>query len=196
MSETLQETIHPDAQREVDILTAESEIYPASEGVVQYANYPNYLELRQQALADTLNFWDDQAKTFIDWFEPYEKILDDSNPPFFKWFVGGKVNIAYNALGRHVKTWRRNKLALIWVGEDGQERLYSYQGLWREVNQFANVLRSMGVKKGDTVTIYMGRVPELPIAMLAVAKIGAIHSVVYGDFSEQALADRITGRPK
>jgi acetyl-CoA synthetase len=106
--------------------------------------------------------------------------------------VGGKVNIAYNSLDRHVKTWRKNKLALIWQGEDGQERLYSYYGLWREVNQFANVLRSMGVKKGDTVTIYMGRVPEMLIAMLAVAKIGAIHSVVYGGFSEQALADRIT----
>ncbi len=90
------------------------------------------------------------------------------------------------------KSWRKNKLALIWEGEDGEQRTYSYFKLWKEVNRFANVLKSMGVKRGDTVTIYMGRVPELPIAMLATAKIGAIHSVVYGGFSEQALADRIT----
>ncbi len=90
------------------------------------------------------------------------------------------------------KSWRKNKLAMIWEGEDGTQRTFSYFKLWKEVNRFANILKSMGVKKGDTVTIYMGRVPELPIAMMATAKIGAIHSVVYGGFSEQALADRIT----
>jgi acetyl-CoA synthetase len=119
-------------------------------------------------------------------------VLDSSKAPFFKWFVGGKTNIVHNALDRHVKSWRKNKLALLWEGEDGEQRTYSYFKLWKEVNRFANVLKAMGVKKGDTVTIYMGRVPELPIAMLATAKIGAIHSVVYGGFSEQALADRIT----
>ncbi|MBZ0289732.1 MAG: acetate--CoA ligase, partial [Anaerolineae bacterium] len=98
---------------------------------------------------------------------------------------------ALNALDRHVKTWRKNKLALIWEGEKGDTRSYSYWRLWQEVNKFGNVLRSMGVKKGDRVTIYMGRTPELMIAMLACAKIGAVHSVIYGGFSEQAIADRI-----
>ena len=125
------------------------------------------------------------------WFEPWTKVLDDSNKPFYKWFVGGKTNIVYNCLDRHVETWRRNKLALIWEGENGEKRTFSYHALNREVCMFANVLRSMGVKKGDRVTIYMGRVPELAIAMLACAKIGAVHSVVYGGFSVEALHGRI-----
>ena len=119
-------------------------------------------------------------------------MLDESNAPFYKWFVGAKTNIVHNALDRHVKTWRKNKLALIWEGEPGDKaHLLATYRLWQEVNRFANVLRSMGVQKGDRVTIYMGRIPELPIAMLACAKIGAMHCVVYGGFSEQALADRI-----
>ncbi len=191
MDNGLESTVHPDAQREVEILAAESEIYPPPEAVVAQANVPNYLELREQALEDLEGFWDARAQEMIDWFEPYEKVLDRSGAPFYKWFVGGKTNLAYNALDRHVTTWRRNKLALIWEGEDGTQRTFSYYRLWQEVNKFANVLKSLGVKKGDTVTIYMGRVPELAIAMLATVKIGAIHSVVYGGFSEQALADRI-----
>jgi acetyl-CoA synthetase len=191
MSTHLEATIHPDAKREVEILAAESELYPASEEVVQNANVPDYLAIRSGALEDPLAFWDARAKELLDWYEPYEQVLDTSQAPFFKWFTGGKTNITLNALDRHIKTWRKNKLALIWEGEDGAERTFSYYKLWREVNRFANVLRGMGVKKGDTVTIYMGRVPELPIAMLAATKIGAIHSVVYGGFSEQALADRI-----
>ncbi len=127
----------------------------------------------------------------MDWFEPWEKVFDDSNPPFYKCFVGAKTNIVYNALDRHVKAWRRNKLALIWEGEPGDCRTFSYYRLWQEVNRFANILKGMGVKKGDRVTIYMGRIPELPIAMLACAKIGAIHSVVYGGFSVEALAECI-----
>ncbi len=112
--------------------------------------------------------------------------------PFYKWFIGGKTNVVHNALDRHVKIGAK----INWPGS-GKRKMakyarYTYFKLWKEVNRFANVLKSMGVKKGDTVTIYMGRVPELPIAMLATVKIGAIHSVVYGGFSEQALADRIT----
>jgi acetyl-CoA synthetase len=147
-------------------------------------------ELARRAENDLEGFWAEQAREFT-WFEPYEKVLDDSNKPFFKWFVGGKTNIAYNCLDRHVATWRRNKLALIWEGEKGDMRTFSYHAMNREVCMFANVLRSMGVKKGDRVTIYMGRVPELPMAMLACAKIGAIHSVVYGGFSVEALHGRI-----
>ncbi len=163
--------------------------YPPEE-IVKNAHVPDYEAVYARAQRDPLEFWAERAGE-LEWFEPWEKVLDDSNAPFYKWFVGGKTNIVHNALDRHIQTWRRNKLALIWEGEPGDRQSFSYYRLWQEVNRFANVLRSMGVKKGDRVTIYMGRIPELPIAMLASAKIGAIHSVVYGGFSEQALADRI-----
>ncbi len=190
MSE-LDPNVHPDAKREGEMVAAESEMYAPAADVVASAVVPDYLALRQTALADIEAYWDARATEMIEWYEPYDQVLDDSNRPFYKWFTGGKINIIHNALDRHVKTWRKNKLALIWEGEDGEQRTYSYYRLWQEVNKFANVLRSMGVKKGDTVTIYMGRVPELSIAMLATAKVGAIHSVVYGGFSEAALASRI-----
>lgn len=175
----------------IEVPAADSELYQPPPEAVTGANVPNYLELRGEALADIEAYWDARASELIDWFEPYEKVLDDSGAPFFKWFVGGKTNIAYNALDRHVNSWRRHKLALIFEGEEGDRQNYSYYQLWQEVNKFANVLKGKGVGKGDTVTIYMGRTPELMIAMLAVTKIGAVHSVVYGGFSEQALASRI-----
>jgi acetyl-CoA synthetase len=163
--------------------------YP-SEAVTQNAHVPDYDAVYARAQADPEGFWAERAAE-LDWFEPWDKVLDDSEAPFYKWFVGGKTNIAHNALDRHVETWRKNKIALIWEGEPGDVRTFSYYRMWQEVNRFANILSSMGVRKGDTVTIYMGRVPELVWAMLACAKLGAIHSVVYGGFSEQALADRI-----
>ena len=175
----------------IDVAATRSELYTPTPAVVANANIPDYMAIREAAYADPVSFWDARAKEMIDWYEPYTQILDKSNAPFFKWFTGGKTNVIHNALDRHVQSWRRNKVALIWEGEPGDVRTYSYWDLWREVNRFANVLKSQGVKKGDTVTIYMGRVPELPIAMLATVKIGALHSVVYGGFSEQALADRI-----
>ena len=175
----------------IEVQAADSELYQPPPEAVAGANVPNYLDLRDEALADSEAYWDARARELIDWFEPYEKVLDDSGAPFFKWFVGGKTNIAYNALDRHVNSWRRHKLALIVEGEEGDKQNYSYYQLWQEVNKFANVLKGKGVGKGDTVTIYMGRTPELMIAMLAVTKIGAVHSVVYGGFSEQALASRI-----
>ncbi len=176
--------------READILASEHEVYPPSPDIVHHAHIKNYDEWYARALADPQGFWAERA-SHLEWYQPWDKVLDESNPPFYKWFVGGKTNIVHNALDRHVKTWRKNKLALIWEGEPGEKVTYSYFALWREVCKFANVLRSMGVHKGDRVTIYMGRIPELPIAMLACAKVGAVHSVVYGGFSEQALADRI-----
>jgi len=169
---------------------ATSDWYHPSEDIVQNAHVPDYDATYKAAMDDIEGFWAERAQE-LDWFEPWDKVLDDSNAPFYKWFVGAKTNIVHNAVDRHVTTWRRNKLAIIWEGEDGEQRTFSYWRLHQEVNKFANVLRSMGVKKGDTVTIYMGRVPEIVIAMLACAKIGAPHSVVYGGFSEQALADRI-----
>ena len=127
----------------------------------------------------------------LKWFKKWTKVLDDSGKPFYKWFVGAKTNIVHNALDRHLTTPTRNKLALIWEGENGDLRTFSYFALAREVCRFANVLKSMGVNKGDRVTIYLPRIPELPIAMLACAKIGAVHSVVYGGFSVESLHGRI-----
>ncbi len=164
--------------------------YHPSKNVVKNATVKDYEAIYAEAAADPAAFWAKRARN-LSWYRKWDRVLDESNAPFYKWFVGGKTNIILNALDRHVKTWRKNKLALIWEGEPGDKLTLSYWRLYQEVNKFANVLRSMGVKKGDRVTIYMGRIPEIVIAMLATAKIGAVHSVVYGGFSEQALASRI-----
>ena len=169
---------------------AQKDSYPPSREFLATTSVKDPDKLNQRAMQDLTGFWEEQAREF-EWFSPWTKVLDDSNPPFFKWFVGAKTNITYNCLDRHVNTWRRNKLALIWEGEKGETRTFSYHALNREVCMFANILRGMGIKKGDRVTIYMGRIPELPIAMLACAKIGAVHSVVYGGFSVEALHGRI-----
>lgn len=166
------------------------EVYHPAQNISKNPFMSERDEIARAADLDLEAFWGKQAQEF-EWVEPWEKVLDDSKKPFYQWFVGGKTNIVTNCLDRHVQTWRRNKLAIIWESEKGELRTYSYHALNREVCMFANVLRSMGVKKGDRVTIYMGRVPELPIAMLACAKIGAVHSVVYGGFSVEALHGRI-----
>jgi acetyl-CoA synthetase len=168
----------------------ETEFYHPSPDVVNQAHIKEYEKLYQKSLQDPQAFWAERASE-LEWFKKWDTVLDDSNPPFYKWFSGGLTNIVYNALDRHLKTWRKTKLALIWEGEPGDVRTFSYFALHREVCKFANVLRSMGVKRGDIVTIYMPRIPEMVMAMLATAKIGAAHSVVYGGFSVEALADRI-----
>jgi len=172
-------------------MSEDKTLYRPSQDIVESAHVPDYDALRAEAAADPTAFWGDRAKELLDWYEPWDQVLDDSAAPFFQWFVGGKTNIVLNALDRHQKTAVRNKLALVWEGEDGSLKTYSYFALNREVCEFANVLRSMGVKKGDRVTIYMPRIPELVMAMLATAKIGAVHSVVYGGFSVEALGERI-----
>lgn len=164
--------------------------YPAPE-VVSLAHVPDYEKVNRAARADLAAFWGKIAAENFEWYEPWERVLDDENAPFYQWFVGAKVNIVHNALDRHMHTPVRNKAALIFEGEPGDVRIYTYQQLNREVSKFASVLRAMGVGKGDRVTIYMGRIPELMIAMLACAKIGAMHSVVYGGFSTEALLGRI-----
>ena len=171
------------------VQTENERYFPPTE-IIDNAHIKEYEKLYQYSLEDPQGFWGERASE-LEWYQPWDKVLDDSNPPFFKWFVGGKTNIVYNALDRHLKTYRKNKLALIWEGEPGDTRTYSYFALHREVCKFANVLRSMGVQKGDIVTIYLPRLPEQVIAMLACAKIGAPHSVVYGGFSVEALAERI-----
>lgn len=150
----------------------------------------DYEALRARADADPEGFWAERANELA-WYEPWQRVLDDSRKPFYQWFTGGKTNVVLNAIDRHLNSATRNKLAFIWEGEDGSVRTFSYHALSREVGRFAAVLRSMGVRKGDRVTIYLPRIPELPIAMLACAKIGAVHSVVYGGFSVEALHGRI-----
>ncbi|HEY6951643.1 MAG TPA: acetate--CoA ligase, partial [Bacteroidota bacterium] len=163
--------------------------YPQPELVAQ-ANVPDPEAARKEASENLESYWARRAGE-LEWYQKWDKVLDDSNKPFYKWFVGGKTNIVLNAIDRHVRTWRRNKLAFIWEGEKGEVRTMSYHALAREVCKFANVLKSMGVTKGDRVTIYMPRILETVVAMLATAKIGAVHSVVYGGFSVEALHGRI-----
>ena len=150
----------------------------------------DYDRLRAKAQADPEAFWADIARE-LHWFKPWDKVLE-WNAPWAKWFLGGKINLSYNCLDRHVDTWRKNKAAIIWESEPGEVRTLTYQQLHAEVQKFANVLKSLGIKTGDRVAIYMGMCPELPIAMLACARIGAVHSVIFGGFSANALVDRIT----
>ncbi len=163
--------------------------YPSSE-VTEQANVAEYEKLYQYSVENREAFWAEQAEN-LNWFKKWDSVLDESNAPMYKWFDGGEINIVHNAVDRHVENANRNKMAIIWEGENGEKRNFSYNGLNREVCQFANVLKSMGVEKGDVVTIYMPQIPELIFAMLACAKIGAVHSVVYGGFSTEALASRI-----
>ena len=167
------------------------EVYYPSPEIIEQAYIKDYDAVNQAALKDLSGFWGKIAAENFEWYEPWETVLEDHNAPFYQWFVGAKVNIIHNALDRHMRTSVRNKAALIFEGERGDTRTVTYQQLNYEVSKFASVLRSLGVSKGDRVTIYMGRIPELMIAMLACAKIGAMHSVVYGGFSTEALLDRI-----
>ncbi|NNC93765.1 MAG: acetate--CoA ligase [Acidimicrobiia bacterium] len=139
---------------------------------------------------DWLGFWQEQALSRISWFTEPTEVLDDSNPPFYKWFADGELNLAYNCLDRHLDT-QGDKVAYHWIGEPGDTRTITYRQLYEEVCRFANALTSLGVERGDRVAIYLGMVPELPVAMLACARIGAVHSVVFAGFSADALADRI-----
>ena len=168
----------------------EGEVYYPSDQVVAGARLKDWESMANLAANDLEAFWAREAEE-LEWYRKWDRVLDDSKRPFFQWFSGAQCNIVHNCLDRHQATYRKNKLALVWVGEPGDVRTYSYFALNREVCQFANVLKSMGVHQGDRVTIYLPRIPEIIIAMLACAKIGAIHSVVYGGFSYDALHDRI-----
>ena len=165
-------------------------IYYPSQEVIDNAIVKDRNELDAEANENYLEFWSKRAEE-LHWFSKWDKVMDDSKKPFFKWFTGAKTNIAYNCIDVHLKTHRKNKIALIWEGEKGEHVTFSYFALHRETCKFANILKSLGVKKGDRVTIYMGRIPEAVIAMLACARIGAVHSVVYGGFSVEALHERL-----
>jgi len=151
-----------------------------------------YRDMYRHSIDDPEGFWGELAEQ-LDWFKKWDKVVEcDFTQANVRWFEGGKINVAYNCLDRHLDTWKKNKAAIIWEGEPtGESKVYTYQELFREVCKFANVLRKFGVTKGDRVTLYLPMIPELPIAMLACARIGAIHSVVFGGFSAEALRDRI-----
>ena len=177
----------------IESILQEQRRFPPSEEFSQQAyikSQADYEALYEEAKADPAAFWARLAKKELHWFEPWEQTLD-WQPPHAKWFVGGKLNISYNCLDRHVNSWRKNKAALIWEGEPGDSRTLTYAQLHREVCQFANALKQLGVGKGDVVGIYMPMIPEAAIAMLACARIGAPHTVVFGGFSAEALRDRL-----
>ncbi|WP_456433139.1 acetate--CoA ligase [Nitratifractor sp.] len=154
-------------------------------------NMCEYRDLMEWAKEDYEGFWDHWAKEKIDWFESYEKVLDESDAPFYKWFVGGKLNVTVQCIDRHLEK-RKNKAAIIFEGDRGDKQIITYLELYRNVNRMANLLRNeFGVQKGDRVVLYMPMIPEAAYAMLACARIGAIHSVVFGGFSAEALRDRI-----
>jgi acetyl-CoA synthetase len=162
--------------------------------ILAYAREKGFADveaLRQWSVENYQEFWADMATRLVDWYQPFNTVLDESAAPFYQWFNDGTINIVHNALDRQIKTWRKNKVALIWESEQGDNKTFTYWQLYKRVNKFANVLKAMGVKNGDRVTIYLPRIPEIMIAMLACAKIGAMHSVVYGGFSVEALQTRI-----
>ncbi|HEX3558537.1 MAG TPA: acetate--CoA ligase [Pyrinomonadaceae bacterium] len=146
--------------------------------------------LRREAHDSPEAFWARMAEAELHWFRKWDTVLR-WEPPHAEWFVGGKINVSYNCLDRHLQTWRRNKAAIIWEGEPGEQRTLTYAQLQREVSRFANALKRAGVEKGDRVALYMPLIPELAIAMLACARIGAPHSVIFGGFAAQAIIDRV-----
>lgn len=177
----------------IESILQENRLFPPSAEFAQNATIKSleeYQQLYAKAKADPQAFWSQLAEKELHWFEKWSETLD-WQPPFAKWFVNGKINICYNCIDRHLTTWRRNKAAIIWEGEPGDSRTITYEQLHREVCQFANALKELGVKKGDVVGIYMPMIPEAAIAMLACARIGAPHSVVFGGFSADALRDRL-----
>src|SRR3954470_15738506 len=144
----------------------------------------------EEAAKDPAAWWAEQAKA-LHWFEEWDEVLDDSNPPFFKWFKGGKVNASYNCLDRHVEDGKGDKVAYHWRGEQGEERDVTYADLLRDVQKLANALKDLGIEKGDVVGIYLPMIPEVVVAMLACARIGAPHNVVFGGFSADSVKERM-----
>ena len=177
---------------DIESTLKEVRIFPPPEAFAQAAHVKSlgeYRGLYEASLRDPEGFWAQQAET-LRWSRKWDRVLE-WNPPFAKWFSGGTLNISENCLDRHVSTWRKNKAAIIWEGEPGETRTLTYQELLREVGRFANVLKALGVHKGDRVGIYMPMIPEAAMAMLACARIGATHTVVFGGFSSEAVRDRM-----
>src|SRR5437764_8799305 len=188
MATTQPETGQGTVDGAIDALLQEDRRYPPSEQFKAQANW-NDPKIYERAEADPQGFWAEQAQ-LISWFKPWDKVLE-WDVPKAKWFVGAEVNASYNCVDRHLQTWRRNKAAIIFEGEPGDSRVLTYRDLYREVNRCAAALKRLGVNKGDRVAIYLGMIPELVIAMLACARIGAPHTVIFAGFSADSIADRI-----
>jgi acetyl-CoA synthetase len=182
----------------IEVLLKEKRVFKPSKKLVEQSNVKKWMNTQgikdyDELIEKAKNlewFWGAMAEEFLEWYQPYEKVLDWSLP-WAKWFIGAKYNIVHDALDRHVESWRKNKVAYIFEGERGDVKKLTYRDLFVEVNKLANALKDIGVKKKDKVGIYMPMIPELPIAMLACAKIGAIHSVVFSGFSAKALRERV-----
>src|SRR5438876_1313783 len=174
------------AEAHIESLLKEQRIFPPSPEFSKHAHIHSlevYDSITKRAAEDPEGYWADIAAE-LHWFEPWKKVLEWDSP-FAKWFVGGKTNIAFNCIDRHLSSATKNKVAILWEGEPGDVRALSYQMLHYEVCRFANVLKSLGIERGDRATIYMGMVPELAIAMLACARIGVTHNVVFGGFRDR-----------
>jgi len=174
---------------ELEARLAEQDEFEPTEEFVAQANVSD-ADIYDEFEENWPECWE-RAADLLDWDEEYDEVLDDSNPPFYEWFTGGELNACYNCVDRHVENGDKNRVAIKWEGEHGETRTYTYQDLYREVNEFAAALRDLGVEEDDVVTLYMPMVPELPIAMLACARIGAPHNVVFAGFSAEALATRM-----
>ena len=182
-----------DKKSTIESVMVETRKFPPSKEFRERAyigSMKEYNKIYERSINDPEVFWAELAEAELAWFKKWDKVLS-WEPPFAKWFEGGKINITYNCLDRHLNTWRKNKAAIIWESEHGQNRIYTYQQLHREVCKFSNVLINQGVRKGDRVCIYLPMVPELVISMLACARVGAVHSIVFGGFSAEALRDRL-----
>jgi acetyl-CoA synthetase len=184
-----------DAEQTIEALAGSGRVFePPSEFAERalIGSRERYEELYRRSLDDPEGFWGEAAREHLDWMRPFTRVLEGGFEALdYRWFADGVLNVSANCLDRHLATWRRNKAALIWEGDDGSSRTFTYQQLLYEVSRFANVLKKKGIGRGDRVAIYLPMVPELPIAMLACARIGAIHSVVFGGFSASALRERI-----
>ncbi|MEO8647726.1 MAG: acetate--CoA ligase [Acidobacteriota bacterium] len=179
-------------QKTIESILTEARIFPPPADFASAArvkSFDEYERMYKNAESDPEAFWAAQAEE-LHWFKTWDKVLE-WNEPFAKWFVGGRLNVSYNCLDRHLETWRRNKAAIIWEGETGEVKTITYQQLHVEVSRFANVLKNLGVETGDRVALYMPLVPALAVAMLACARIGAVHTVIFGGFSADAIRDRV-----
>ena len=181
-------------EQHITSMMEEKRVFKPSKELSQQAyikSMAQYKKIYQKSIEDPAAFWGEMAEQ-LDWFKKWDKVLvEDFADAKHEWFVGGKLNVSYNCIDRHLTTPRKNKAAFIWEGDIGDTRTLTYQQLYYEVNKFANVLKKLGVKKGDRVSVYLPMIVELPIVMLACARIGAIHSVVFGAFSGDALRDRM-----
>ncbi len=183
-----------DSSNTIESVLQEQRVFLPPKALADKARIGNltvYKDMVQKAKDDPDSFWGDLARKELKWFKPFDRVLDWSNPPFARWFDGGQTNISFNCLDRHLETSRADKEALIWEGEPGDVRRFTYKELHLEVCRAANALKALGIGKGDLVALYMPMIPEAAIAMLACARIGAPHSVVFGGFSAEALRDRL-----